>query len=37
VRIDEIVPRWARVEHSDGRTGWIPSDHLTLLSSSSSR
>ncbi len=35
VRINQVVPLWAHVEHSDGRTGWIPSDHLTLLSSSS--
>ena len=37
VRIDEIVPRWARVQHSDGRIGWILADHLSLLSSSASR
>lgn len=34
VLIAEIVPRWVRVEHSDGRTGWLPSDHLTLLTAS---
>lgn len=32
VRIEEVVPRWARVEHADGRTGWLPTDHLTMLS-----
>ena len=32
VRIEEVVPKWARVEHADGRTGWLPTDHLTLLS-----
>ncbi|MEO7362788.1 MAG: BatD family protein [Gemmatimonadaceae bacterium] len=37
VRIAEIVPRWARIEHADGRTGWLLSDHLTLLSSSIQR
>ncbi|MEP6834702.1 MAG: BatD family protein [Gemmatimonas sp.] len=37
VRIDELVPRWAHVEHADGRTGWLPQDHLTLLSSSTPR
>ncbi|MEO7998763.1 MAG: BatD family protein, partial [Gemmatimonadaceae bacterium] len=35
VRVSEVVPRWARIEHADGRTGWLPSDHLTVLSSSS--
>ncbi|MEO7361285.1 MAG: SH3 domain-containing protein [Gemmatimonadaceae bacterium] len=32
VRVEEVVPQWARVEHADGRTGWLPTDHLTLLS-----
>ncbi|MGV3709128.1 MAG: BatD family protein [Gemmatimonas sp.] len=31
VRIDQVVPRWAHVEHSDGRTGWMPADRLTPL------
>lgn len=32
VRVEEVVPKWARVEHADGRTGWLPTDHLALLS-----
>lgn len=37
VRVSEIVPRWASIEHADGRTGWLPSDHLTLLFNGSQR
>lgn len=37
VRIAEIVPRWVRVEHADGRTGWLPADHLTLLTASNAQ
>lgn len=31
VRIEQLAPMWARVEHADGRTGWLPVDRLTLL------
>ncbi|MBC8087267.1 MAG: BatD family protein [Phycisphaerae bacterium] len=37
VRIEEMAPMWARVEHADGRTGWIPADRLTPLTSSASQ
>lgn len=37
VRIQELAPMWARVEHADGRSGWLPVDRLTLLTPSTAQ
>lgn len=37
VRIEEVAADWVRVEHADGRSGWMPTDRLMLLSASTER